>query len=128
MRPLQLLRALVVSGGLLCACSDSVGPAPSLVDTWALLSFTDHGTVGTTTGTMTFTPGNTFEVLGTVTYPGEPEDSIHVNGTYLVSGTTVTLTVGIDTGVWDVHWTGSRYILTLRGPQPTNQMVLGPIP
>ncbi len=114
--------------GLLAACSDSTAPSPSIVDTWALLSFTDHGIVGVTTGTATFFPNDTFAIVGTVTYPGEPIDSLNVVGSYLVTGTVLSITAGPDSGDWDMRWTGQRYVLTLRGPRPTNRITLGRLP
>lgn len=110
---------------LLAACSDSTAPSPSIVDTWALLGFTDHGIVGVTTGTASFFPNDSFEIVGTVTYPGEPIDSFNVVGAYVVTGTVLSITAGTESGEWDMRWTGQRYILTLRGPLPTNQIVLG---
>jgi hypothetical protein len=119
---------LVLAASFILACSDSGAPTPSLVDSWALVSFTDHGTVGATTGTVEFRPDGSFEVVGTVTYPGEPTDSLHVSGVYAVHGPTISLTVGGTTDDWDLFWTGQQFILTLRGPAPTNRMILAPLP
>lgn len=126
-RPVRLLLgSMLLAGGL--ACSDSTGPAPSLIDTWALLRYVDHGITGVTSGTMAFRPDSTFEISASVTYPGEPTDSFDVSGTYRRGNGVVFLATASDSGTWDVQWTGSRYLLTLRGPLPTNQLVLGALP
>ncbi len=128
MNPARYLLGPALAASLLLACSDSNAPTPSIVDTWALVSFSDHGVIGTTTGTVTFRPDHSFEVVGTVTYPGESTDSLNVAGTYTISGTTISLTTLAGTGQWDMRWTGSQFILTLQGPSPTNRMILGDIP
>lgn len=122
------LLGAALAATLLLACSDNNAPTPSIVGTWALLGFTDHGIAGATTGTATFRPDDSFEVIGTVTYPGEPTDALHVAGTYTTRGTTISLTTAEGSGDWDMLWTGSQFILTLQGPPPTNRIVLGPIP
>ncbi|MBL8978145.1 MAG: hypothetical protein JNM53_07030 [Gemmatimonadetes bacterium] len=127
-RTLRRLALAALALGVLAACSDSTAPSPSIVDTWALLSFTDHGIAGVTTGTATFFPSDSFEMVGTVTYPGEPIDSLNVTGTYAVTGAVLSMTAGTESGDWDMRWTGQRYILTLRGPPPTNRITLGRLP
>jgi hypothetical protein len=126
--PARYAIQVALAFSLLSSCSDSSTPTPSIIDTWALLSFTDHGVVGVTTGTVTFRPDSTFEVVGTVTYPGEPTDSLGLAGTYTVQGTRLTLTAGTGAGDWDMLWTGQQFILTLRGPLPTNRLTLGRLP
>lgn len=128
MRHRLALRTLVTTLALLVGCSNSHTPTPSLIGSWELLGYADHGVEGATTGTATFHQDGTFEVLGSVTYPGEPTDSLEVAGTYLVGSGTVTLTVGPDTSVWNLNWTGSEYILTLQGAAPATRITLGPIP
>jgi hypothetical protein len=116
-----LLLGLIAVG---LGCGDSTSPAPSLVGGWELVSFTDHGVVGTTTGTMTFDLNGTWAMVGTVTYPGEPIDSLRASGTYTAMGNTVVLTAGPDTGTWSLAWSDSTVTLTLQGPLPTNVIVL----
>lgn len=106
------------------ACGDGTSPSRSLVATWDLVSFSDHGTVGVTTGTMTFRPNGTVEVIGTVTYLGEPTDSLTFAGTYEANAQTITLTIGSATDTWSLTWQDDSVILTLQGPQPTNVIVL----
>jgi hypothetical protein len=78
---------------------------------------------------MEFQPGGTFKVLGTVTYPGEPTDSLKLEGTWTVAPGRVTLTTGGESGVWDMTWQGQELTLTLEGPLPTNVIVLRrPVP
>jgi hypothetical protein len=60
----------------------------TLVGSWDLIGFTDAGVPDTTSGTAVFRPDGTFEVDGTVTFPGEPPDPILVDGTYHQSGST----------------------------------------
>ena len=79
------------------ACGDNASPTRSLLGDWELVSFTDHGVMGITTGTMTFNLDGTWEMIGTVTYPGEPIDSLRTGGTYIATTHTVALTSGADT-------------------------------
>jgi hypothetical protein len=59
---------------------------------WDLIGYSDHGVSGVTTGSATFLHDGTFFILGTVTYPGEPTDSLDISGTYQVIAATLTLT------------------------------------
>jgi hypothetical protein len=124
-RPLVAL-AFVILAAIGCGQQDR--PTPSLVDTWSLLSFTDHGVKGVTSGTATFRDDGTYEIIAAVTFPGEPTDSFDVSGTYTLQSSTVFLTAGGQSGTWSLLWTGTRYLLTLQGPLPTNQLELGPLP
>lgn len=116
--------ALVTAVAFALGCG-ATAPQQSIVGDWALLSFTDHGVVGTTTGTVTFNDDGTWGAIGTVTYPGEPEDSIAVSGTYRVNGNDLTLTTGGSSAVWTMTWDTDRVTLTLQGSDPANVMVLG---
>lgn len=123
----RLSRNLTIALALLAGtpgCDDGAGPSRSLIGNWELASFSDHGVVGVTTGTMEFQPSGTFEVLGTVTYPGEPMDSLKLEGTWALAPGRVTLTTGGESGVWDMTWHGQELTLTLEGPLPTNVIVL----
>jgi hypothetical protein len=95
--------ALALLAGAI-ACGDGTGPSRSVGGTWELVSFIDHGVVGVTTGTMVFETSGRFEVLGTVTYPGEPTDSLNVTGTWLLALGRVTLTSGGTSGDWGLRW------------------------
>lgn len=124
-RQFQTLALAVLA---LSACENQDHSTPSLVDTWSLLSFTDHGVRGVTTGTATFRPDSTFEIVAAVTFPEEPTDSFDITGTYVLQHSTVFLAAGGQSGAWSLLWTGRRYLLTLQGPLPTNQLELAPLP
>jgi hypothetical protein len=106
------------------ACSDGTGPVPALEGVWLLAEYVDAGTVGTTTGTMTFDPDGTFATLGTVTYAGEPEDSLTTTGTWTRQGATVTLTAEGQTGSWGITGSETRVTLRLLGPVLVTRVVL----
>jgi len=84
----------------LAACGDDALGFDALVGTWSLASYDDHGTIGVTTGTWVFMSDSTFVVQGTVTYPGEPTDSLLVDGSYAVRPDTVDLTIEGETTAW----------------------------
>jgi hypothetical protein len=120
LRPFRfLLLALVV-----LACDDSTGPAPGLQGSWLLAEYVDAGVVGTTSGTMTFDPNGTFATEGTVTYPGEPEDSLTTSGSWSQKGSTVTLVVEGDTSEWEISGTDLQVTLRLRGQLAVTRIVL----
>jgi len=106
------------------ACGDGSGPSHSLIGNWQLASYNDHGVLGVTTGTMVFQSDGSFEVRGTVTYPGEPTDSLNVVGTWTLALSQVTLTTGGESADWSMVWQGEELTLTLEGPLPTNVIVL----
>jgi len=118
MRRRLLFTVGIVTIIALASGCDSTSPEPSLTDlvgTWDLISMTDSVTVGTTTGTMTFGAGGTFSIVGTVTYPGEPTDSLVIAGTYAQSGSAVTLTIGGTPSTWQVTFSGSEVVFTPTG-------------
>jgi len=84
----------------------------------------DHGVSGATTGSGTFRDDGTFIILGTVTYPGEPADSLAVSGTYQVVATIVTLTTPDGTGAWSMAFSGDRVVLALVGADPPTSITL----
>jgi len=97
---------------MIVACSDGTALGSRLLGTWSLAGFDDHGTPGVTTGTWTFNDDATFFALGTVTYPGEPTDSLRVSGTWLErSATSVELTVVGETTVWAVSFAADSVYL-----------------
>jgi hypothetical protein len=89
-----------------------------------LIGHTDHGVPGATTGTAQFASNGGFSIEGTVTYPGEPTDSIAVAGTYRIEGNTVALTVLDETATWTMTFSGDRVILSLAGSAPPTTMTL----
>lgn len=106
------------------ACGDETGPEISLVGTWELIGFSDAGIEAATTGTWTFEPGNTFHVRGTITFPGEPTDSLVTSGSYSQQASQVELTIGPDTGSWTITGNGSVVVLTEIEPPPANTITL----
>jgi hypothetical protein len=121
--PQHLPLALALLAGS-AACGDGSGPSHALIGTWELASYSDHGVLGVTTGTMVFQSDGSFEVQGTVTYPGEPSDSLNVVGTWTLGLRQIRLTTGGESAVWSMVWQGEELTLTLEGPLPTNVIVL----
>jgi hypothetical protein len=108
--------AIGIAGALLAvtlvACSESTSLGSQLLGTWSLAGFDDHGAPGVTTGTWAFNDDATFAARGTVTYPGEPTDSLRVSGTWLErSATSVDLTVAGETTVWAVSFAADSVYL-----------------
>ena len=91
---------------------------------WDLIGYSDHGVSGVTTGSATFLHDGTFFILGTVTYPGEPTDSLDISGTYQVIAATLTLTTPDGTGTWSIAFSGDQVVLTLVGSDPPTRMIL----
>jgi hypothetical protein len=119
------VRVAIVAAFLASACAtDSTGPGTSLVATWDLIGFTEMGAAAATTGSWTFRADSTFSVDGTVTFPGEPTDSLVVDGTYVQSGTSVVLTTAGQTGNWTLTASGDEITLTENGPPPANTIRL----
>jgi hypothetical protein len=106
------------------ACADSTAPGTSLVGTWDLVGFTDMGIAAATTGTSEFRADGTFEVNGTITFPGEPTESLLIDGTYVQSGSTVVLTIGAQDGHWTLTGSGNEITLTENEPPPANSITL----
>lgn len=112
--------ALVFSG---CG-DDGTGPDASLVGSWNIVEFSDMGISAAATGTWVFRADGTFAANGTVTFPGEPVDSFTLNGVYVRSGSTLTLTVDDVASDWRVAESGNRVTLTEDEPAPANAIVL----
>ena len=108
-------RSAVIALALaLGACGASTSLGDLLLGTWSLAGYSDHGAEGVTTGTWTFGADGTFGVLGTVTYPGEPTDSLRVSGTWqLYSPTTIELVVGSNITIWQATVVGDTAALAL---------------
>lgn len=107
-----------------CDSEDSTRPSSRLEGAWDLTGYVDHGVSGATTGSGTFRNDGAFFILGTVTYPGEPADSLDVTGTYRVAATIVTLTTPDGTGAWSMAFSGDRVALALVGADPPTRMTL----
>ena len=117
--------ALIALVAFTCAgCDDGTGPQVSLVGDWDFIGYTDAGTEAVATGTWTFEPTNSFSVRGTVTFPGEPTDSVVASGTYSQQGPHVQLTIGAVTGSWTIAGTTSQIVLTEIQPAPANTITL----
>jgi len=123
-RSVLLMGACLLVFLVSCGDEDSTSPSPTLQGTWDLIGYVDHGISGATTGTATFRNIGTYAILGTVTYPGEPEDSLKVSGTYQVVGHIATLTTPDDHGSWTLRFAGDRVVLSLIGAEPSTTMTL----
>jgi hypothetical protein len=123
LRTATLPVALAVA--VLASCStDSTAPVTSLVGTWDLIGFTDMGIAAVTTGTWTFRADGTTGVDGTITFPGEPTEPLVAEGTYIQSGSRVTLTMGAQTGSWSLVESGNEMTRTENEPPPANTIRL----
>lgn len=114
---------LLLAIALLAGCGDD-GPALTLVGTWDLVGFTEHGVVATATGSASFGEGGDFEFAGEVTFPGEPADAVGMSGAWRQIGDRLTLTTLTDSEEWIVRFTGDEATLTLVGDEPTNVIAL----
>jgi len=66
---------------------------------------------------MTFSTGGMWSVRGTVTYPGEHQDSLVGEGTWSQSGFVVTMApTGGPSRAWDLTFTGNQVVITGRPP------------
>jgi len=118
--PVAVIVAFVAAG---CG-TESAAPSPSLVGTWDFISFTDMGVAAVTTGTWVFRADQTLSVNGTITFPGEPTDSLVMDGTYVQSGNRVTLTIAAETGTWTLTASSNEVTLTQGEPPPANTVTL----
>ena len=119
--------AALVAGllALTCAgCGDGTGPRISLVGEWDFIGFTDAGVAAVATGTWTFAPTDSFSVRGTVTFPGEPTDSVIASGTYSQQRLRVQMTSGAETASWTIAGMGGLLVLTEIEPAPANTIML----
>jgi len=104
---------------------DSVTDPNDLIQgTWNLVGYTDNGVSGVTTGTAVFSGDGTFSMQGTVTYPGEPADTIDVTGTYTAYKLGVTLTTDDGAGNWSTTYSGDELTLRLIGSDPPTAIAL----
>ena len=123
--PTVTLRAIAVVALLVATCGkDGTTPSTSLVGTWDLIGFTDRGVAAVTTGTWVFRSDHTCSVNGTITFPGEPTDSLVADGAFVQSGNSVTLTIAAQTGDWTLTTSGNEITLTENGPPPANTITL----
>jgi hypothetical protein len=124
MRLILIVGAAVLCCLASCDSEDSTGPKPTIMGTWDIVGYADHGVAGVTTGSGTFRNDRTYAMLGTVTYPDEPTDSLKMSGSYLVVASTLTLQTADSTGLWNMVFSGNRVILALRGSSPPTSMTL----
>lgn len=123
--PTTMLRVVAVVAFLAAACGkDGTTPSTSLVGTWDLIGFTDMGVSAVTTGTWVFRIDHTCSVNGTITFPGEPTDSLVADGTFVQSGNSVALTIAAQTGDWTLTTSGNEITLTENEPPPANTITL----
>lgn len=108
----------------LLACNDSTGPGDDLTGNWELIGYRDAGIAGITTGSAIFRANGTFNIDGTVTYPGEPTEPIQAAGTWSIEGDIVTLDTDSESGRWIRSLVGGDILLTLEGSQPPTTILL----
>lgn len=125
MRQCRILTCAALLAVAIAACGDDTTTGDQLVGTWALAAYDDHGTEGVTTGTWTFSADATFTALGSITFPGEPTDSLDVIGTWVEQGNAaVAMTVDGETTVWDVAFAPDTAVLTLPDQEGGVRMTL----
>jgi hypothetical protein len=108
-----------------CGGGDTAGPSPSLVGSWEFVGFSDAGVQASTTGSVVFRADETFSWEGTVTFPGEPLDSIVVSGTYHQDGSDLVLTIGTDPIThWRITVSADVVVLIAVEPPPANTISL----
>ncbi len=121
-RAILVLAGLALFGG--CGTNDPGEPGATLQGAWSLMSYADHGVTASTTGTASFETNGSFTILGEITFPGEPVDSLQVSGTWSMRGDRATLVTSEGSGEWAVSFSGTEATLSLVGPSPTNSMHL----
>lgn len=107
-----------------CESDEPRGCEPTLEGNWNLVGFSDHGTAAIASGTAMFEPDGNFAILGEITFPGEPTDTLDLSGTWTMTADRVTLTTADGTGEWIVIFSEDEATLTLAGPVPTNVIQL----
>ena len=123
-RRVFLIGALTLLVLASCGDDDSTPWPRTLQGPWDLVGYTDHGASGVTTGTCIFLDNGTFSIVGTVTFPGEPTDTLEVYGTYEVNANIVTLTTTEGSGDWSMAFSGDKVVLTRLGVDPATVMTL----
>ena len=124
---IRLTTSLLIGLMLLTGCDDDGpnGPGQTLVGSWDLVGYTDHGVAATSaTGTADFAADGSFAITGEVIFPGEPIEPLDVNGVWSTSGDRVNLTTIDGTGEWGVVFSGADATLERVGPDPTNVIQL----
>lgn len=96
----------------------------SLIGSWDLIGFSDGGVGAVTTGTAVFGADHTFSVVGTITFPSEPTDSISVSGTYEQTGDSVVITIEQTPSTWTLLFTDPNVVITEVEPPPANTITL----
>lgn len=120
-----LVVAAALGMGVLGACSESSTIGDQLLGTWNLAGYADAGQPAVTTGTWTFFDDATFRVLGTVTYEGEPTDSLDIAGEWQERGpSSITMTVAGEPTIWNVTIAPDTAVLELPGPEGAVRVTL----
>jgi hypothetical protein len=110
---------------VLAACESGTDPVSSIQGAWDMVAFRSDGVdASAITGTMVFAANGTVTVNGSITFPGEPADTIADVGTWSQAGTTLTMTLGGDTGTWQLTFTGDRVVLQLQGDASASRLTL----
>lgn len=110
----------------IAACDDeSTAPTTRLRGSWDVIGFTEGPVSAVVEGSATFRSDGTFEVNGTITFPGEPTESISLTGTYDEGDGFVVLTTGGDETEWSLDFSDEdNVVLTRTGPPPVNTITL----
>ncbi|MBN1504752.1 MAG: hypothetical protein JW952_06815 [Candidatus Eisenbacteria bacterium] len=119
-----LIGALALLVFVSCGDDETTSWPRTLEGTWDLVGYSDHGVSGVTTGTASFLDNGTFSVVGTVTYPSEPADTVGMYGTYEVNDNIVTLTTTEGSGDWALSFSTDQVVLTRLGVDPATVITL----
>ena len=120
------LAPLVLAAAVGCHQLD--GPDLSLLGTWTVLEFVDHGTPSDVEGVAVFTAEGKYSFDIRFRFPGEPPLGAAVDGTYELVGNRVTLHGSGSNGVtvaYDLLASGDRIIMVdARGPSVPTRITL----
>jgi len=120
-----MVMAAALGMGVLGACSESNTIGDQLLGTWNLAAYAAGSQTAVTTGTWTFFEDATFLALGSITYEGEPTDSLDVEGEWQEQGpASITLTVAGETTLWNVTIAPDTAVLELPDPEGTVRVTL----
>jgi len=95
-----------------------------LVGNWDLVSFSDGGVTGEAQGTAVFRGDGMFSIVGTVTFPGEPTDSVSVSGRYELGLRSVELITEEGRTSYSLEFHGDDVVMTESEPPPANMIKL----
>lgn len=123
----SILRLIVGSTPLVAlgpACDGAIGPSVAIEGIWDIVGYVDQDVAAAAAGRAEFRTDGHFTMSGTLTFPGEPVDTLSVAGTYQQLGARVTLTTPDGSGVWRMTALGSTLTLTLSGVTPPTRITL----